>query len=182
MEQTDQELLRLARGDPSGPPFRTLYERHREEVFRYLLRLVADRQLAEDLVQETFLRIYESLDRFDTERPFRPWLYQIARNAGLNALRARRKKEKPAELPDRPGSGRVVAETEKREATRHALAALAALADEDRALLVDRVALGMKLEELAESLGCTERTVRNRLDAAVERLTRALVERQGGEP
>jgi len=173
----DGELIRRAREDPSGPPFETLYERHRIEVFRYLLRLVTDRELAEDLLQDSFLRIYEHLDRFDIERPFRPWLYQIARNAALNALRARRKKEES--VPDRPGSDRLVAQAARGEAIDQARAALADLDDEDRALLTERVGLGLKLEEIALSLGCTERTVRNRLDAALDRLTRALLGSQG---
>jgi RNA polymerase sigma-70 factor (ECF subfamily) len=173
----DRELMRLALDDPSGPPFRTLYERHKQIVFRYHLRIVGDPELAEDLLQDTFLRVYEHLGRFDPERPFRPWLFQIARNAALNALRARGKKEKPASgsLPERPSSDRLVAQVARGEATELARDALASLGDEDRALLVDRVGLGMKLEEIAASLGCTERTVRNRLDAAVERLTRALL-------
>ncbi|HZU99034.1 MAG TPA: sigma-70 family RNA polymerase sigma factor [Planctomycetota bacterium] len=176
----DRELMRLALEDPSGPPFHALYDRHKGLVFRYHLRLVGDRALAEDLMQDTFLRIYERLDRFDHERPFRPWLVQIARNTALNALRSRKKKERSASdsLPERPASDRLQAQVIAGEARSHVHEALASLEDEERALLVDRVGLGMKLGEIAESLGCTERTVRNRLDAAIEHLTRALLGRK----
>src|SRR5581483_10806894 len=140
----------------------TLYERHRNPVFKYQLKLTGDPALAEDLLQETFLRVYEHLDRFDATRPFRPWLYQIARNTALNALRARRKKESgTGALPDRAGSDRLHAQTEASEAHGRIRAALTALDDEERALLVERVGLEMKLAEIADSLGCTERTVRN---------------------
>jgi RNA polymerase sigma-70 factor (ECF subfamily) len=177
----DRDLVLLAREDPSGPPFRTLYERHRAPVFGFIYRLVQDHALAEDLLQETFLRVYEHLDRYDAGRAFRPWLFQIARNTALNGLRARKKKEAAgAEGLERPGSDRLVAAAANGEAVANARAALATLADEDRALLLQRVGLGMRLAELAESLDCTERTVRNRLDAAVERLTRALVGPRGG--
>jgi RNA polymerase sigma-70 factor (ECF subfamily) len=180
-DAADRDLVLLAREDPSGPPFRTLYERHRGEVFRFILRLVSDHAQAEDLLQETFLRIYEHLDRYDAERAFRPWLFQIARNTALNGLRARRKKERAAsDTLERPGSDRLLLAAATGEAVLNARAALATLSDEDRALLVQRVGLGMKLAELSESLDCTERTVRNRLDAAVDRLTRALGGPKGG--
>jgi RNA polymerase sigma-70 factor (ECF subfamily) len=180
-EAPDAELVLRAREDPSGPPFKTLYERHRTDVFRYLLRIVAERDLAEDLVQDTFLRIYEHLGRFDATRAFRPWLYQIARNVALNALRARRLKEKASgDLPERAASDRVAVQVETGDAVTKARAALAALDDEERALLVERVGLGLKMSELAESLGVTERTVRNRLDAAIDRLTRAFLGTKGG--
>ena len=178
----DGELVRLSRDDPSGPPFRTLYERHRDDVFRFIFAIVRERALAEDLLQDTFLRVYENLPRFDLARPFRPWVFQIARNATLNALRARHKKEKAASesLPERAGSDRLLAAADEGERRGLAQEALAALDDEDRLLLLQRVGLGMKLAELAESQGVTERTVRNRLDAAVERLTRALLDVMGG--
>ncbi len=177
----DAELVLRAREDPSGPPFETLYERHRGDVFRYLLGIVSERELAEDLVQDTFLRIYEHLGRFDATRAFRPWLYHIARNVALNALRSRRLKEKAGgELPERAASDRIAVQVETGDAVAKARAALAALEDEERALLVERVGLGMKMGELAESLGVTERTVRNRLDAAIDRLTRAFLGKSGG--
>lgn len=178
----DGELVRRSREDPAGAPFRALYERHRVDVFRFVLSIARDRDLAEDLLQETFLRVYESLARFDATRAFRPWLFQIARNATLNALRARRKKERPEgdALPDRAGSDRILAQAAAGERASLAQRALAELGDEDRLLLVQRLGVGMKLEELAESLGVTERTVRNRMDVAVEKLTRALLEVMGG--
>lgn len=179
----DARLVSLAREDPSGPAFRALYERHRDDVHRFLVRLLDDRALADDALQETFFRVYWHLDRFDPARAFRPWLLQIARNAGVNALRARRKGVEPppdAASLERATSDRVPRQVAEDEHARAAREALETLDDEDRALLVLRHALGLKLTEIAESLGCTERTVRNRLHAAVERLTRALLE--GGRP
>ncbi|MCO5165306.1 MAG: sigma-70 family RNA polymerase sigma factor [Planctomycetes bacterium] len=173
----DARLALLAREDPGGPAFRTLYERHRGPVYGLLLRLLDDPALAEDALQETFFRVHEHLDRYDAGRPFRPWLLTIARNVALNALRARRKAcAPPQDEPERAVSDRVARHTAAREDARAARAALAALDDDDRALLVMRHGLGLKLDDLAAVYGCTERTVRNRLQAALDRLTRKLLE------
>ena len=63
---SDEDLVHRARTEPLRPAFQILYQRHEAEVFRFLLRLVRDRPLAEDLLQETFLRAYRHLDRFET--------------------------------------------------------------------------------------------------------------------
>jgi RNA polymerase sigma-70 factor (ECF subfamily) len=180
-EADDADLLVLARDDPTGAPFRTIYDRHRDDVYRFLLSLVGSRDLADDLTQETFFRVYLHRDRYDASRPFRPWLFEIARNAGLNALRARRKVDDLPRIQQAASDGvpAQVAAAERAEAARRALATLD---PEDRALLLQRVGLGMKASELAKLAHCTERTVRNRLCAALERLTEALLATKGGQP
>jgi hypothetical protein len=97
----ERELLLLVRNDSSRrrSVVEKLHERHRDEVFGFLRRLSGDRQLAEDLLQETFFRVYTHLDRCDPEQSFRSWLYEIARNIAIDALR-RRSLEKKA-----PGKG-----------------------------------------------------------------------------
>ena len=78
-------------GDPRGTAFAQLYEAHRESTFRFLLGLLGERGLAEDALQDAWLQVHQHLDRYDSERPFKPWLHTVVRHAGLNALRARRK-------------------------------------------------------------------------------------------
>lgn len=173
---TDQELATRAREEPDGDAFGLLYARHADDVFRLLVRVVGDAALAEDALQEAFLRAHQFLDRWDPARPFRPWLLQVARNTGLNALRARRKAGPVLTDVDRATSDRIARAAGLDEAAEAARAALAALDDEVRTLLVERHGLGLSLDELAASYGCTERTIRNRLHAAVDALTRALLE------
>jgi RNA polymerase sigma factor (sigma-70 family) len=176
-QQDDAALAVLARGDPSGDAFRTLFERHHAEAHRFLLRLLGAASEADDALQETFGRVYEHLERYDATLPFRPWLYRIARNVAVNALRARKKKGEA--LPERAlDESDVPARAARREAGSDARAALDALEPEVRALLVQRHGLGMKLEELARSFDVTERTIRNRLHAACEQLAAALVARR----
>ena len=83
------ELIRLAqRGDADA--FGQLVARHQQAVFNVTYRLTGNRQEAEDVAQETFVRAYRALNRFDLERPFAPWLYRIAANTALSWIRRRR--------------------------------------------------------------------------------------------
>jgi RNA polymerase sigma-70 factor (ECF subfamily) len=83
---TDQELVRQAlAGDLQA--FEIIVGRHQQAVYRILYRLLRDKQEAEDIAQETFLRCYCHLGKFDQDRPFAPWLYRIATNLALSSLR-----------------------------------------------------------------------------------------------
>jgi len=175
----DAALVARARREPERPALQALYLRYEREVFRFLLRLTGDRDVAEDALQETFVLVQRGLGRYDTDRPFRPWLLSVARNAGLNALRARRKSGAPLPtdeeaLPTTPPAD----DPERREQHARTTQALAALPDEARGLLLQRHALDMTLDELAESWSCSEKTIRNRLAKAGEELARALLARR----
>ena len=84
--ETDEHLFeRYRRGQAEA--FRTLIERHRDDLYRFLFRLVGDKAAAEDVFQEAFLQVHLSADTFDAERRFRPWLFTIAANKGRDYLR-----------------------------------------------------------------------------------------------
>lgn len=82
----DATLVREARKG-SEEAFRQLVVRYQSPVFAVLVRIVRDRELAADLAQESFLKAHRFLDRFDTSRPFRSWLFKIAHNTALDHLR-----------------------------------------------------------------------------------------------
>ena len=85
-QPTDEQLLAAHRkGDPNA--FRTLIERYRDDLYRFLYRLVGSKSAAEDVFQETFLQVHVSADSFDVSRRFRPWLFTIAANKGRDHLR-----------------------------------------------------------------------------------------------
>jgi RNA polymerase sigma-70 factor (ECF subfamily) len=69
------------------PAFRTLVERHHDDLIRFLIRLMNDQAGAEDVFQETFLQVHQSADTFDATRRFRPWLFTIAANKARDYLR-----------------------------------------------------------------------------------------------
>src|SRR5579863_901908 len=93
---SDLELmLRVRSGDADS--FGLLLNRYRRPLIRYFCRMVRDQALAEDLAQEVFLRVYQARERYQPEARFTTWLYRIATNLALNALRDRRDAEMPAE-------------------------------------------------------------------------------------
>ena len=86
-DPTDQELVRQTlAGDLQA--FEAIVGRYQQAVYRILYRLLRNKQEAEDIAQETFLRCYRYLEKFDQERPFAPWLYRIATNLALSNLRS----------------------------------------------------------------------------------------------
>jgi RNA polymerase sigma-70 factor (ECF subfamily) len=96
---SDLELMtRVSRGDTDS--FAVLLQRHRSPVLNYFVRMVRDRGLAEDLTQEVFLRVYQARERYQPDARFTTWLYRIATNIALNAIRDR-KSEKLADAPER---------------------------------------------------------------------------------
>lgn len=85
---TDHELaLRIWRGEAHA--FGELVQRYQASVFNVCYRLAGERQEAEDLTQEAFLRAYQRFERYDLERPFGPWVRRLAANVCLNHLAAR---------------------------------------------------------------------------------------------
>jgi RNA polymerase sigma-70 factor (TIGR02960 family) len=183
---TDTRLLERARaGDEAA--FRELVEPHRRPLQLHCYRMLGSVQDAEDLVQETLLSAWRGLDGFNGDAKLRTWLYRIATNACLNALRARsrRPREAPPEPPVEPSrmadpvdvepypdalvdpSDEPGARYETREATELAfVAALQQLPARQRAVLVLRDVLGFRAGEVAETLDTTVVAVNSALQRA----------------
>jgi RNA polymerase sigma-70 factor (ECF subfamily) len=81
-------MLRVRQGDAES--FDVLLDRHRKPLVSFFSRMVRDQALAEDLAQEAFLRVYQARQRYQPEAKFTTWLYRIATNLALNALRDRK--------------------------------------------------------------------------------------------
>ncbi|GCE31828.1 RNA polymerase sigma factor [Dictyobacter alpinus] len=75
--------------------FEELLHRYNRMIFNYLYRLLGDSGMAEDLSQEVFLRVYTALPNINAERPFKPWLFQVAHNCCIDELRRRRRQALP---------------------------------------------------------------------------------------
>src|SRR5579871_1053116 len=104
---SDLELmLRVQNGDAES--FELLLNRYRLPLVSYFVRMVRDRALAEDLAQEVFLRVYKSRERYQPEARFTTWLYRIATNLALNAIRDR--KDEVSDTPHDDGDGPVMTE------------------------------------------------------------------------
>ena len=115
-------LERFAAGDLEA--FEVLFRRHQSQVYAWVVRIVRDSGIAEDLTVETFWRIYRSRARFDPAGSFGAWAYRIATNAALDHLRkTRRETELPADLAADPEPDSAV-QHETRDCIRKAFAQL----------------------------------------------------------
>jgi RNA polymerase sigma-70 factor (ECF subfamily) len=176
----DPELLQLAKDEPTGVAFRAFYERHQVGVFRYLVAMLGDHAFAEDVLQETFFKIYTRLHLYDGRDDARAWVFRIAKNNALNALRKRRKlggfkglqAAHGVRAAGAEGVAEQVARSEQEQLTQIALAALDL---ETRSLLLQRHGAQMTHKEIARSSNCSERTVRYRLKAAYASLLSSLL-------
>jgi RNA polymerase sigma-70 factor (ECF subfamily) len=90
-KQTDAELLaRYAAGEEAA--FREIVSRYKNSLYAFLRHFLNQRELIEDVFQETFIQLFISRDSFDTSRPLRPWLFTIATNKAKDALRKQQRK------------------------------------------------------------------------------------------
>src|ERR671937_504149 len=129
--QSDGRLTALA-GSGHDRAFEEIVERYRRPLQRYLRRLLSE-ALAEDVLQATFVRAWQALRAGTDVRDLRPWMYRIAHNQALNALRAA-----GSALPETPGVLAVSTEVEveRREELRETLDGIGALPDRQRAALL----------------------------------------------
>ena len=150
-------------------------------VFNYVLRIVGDRALAEDLTQEIFIRIYQGLAGFSLRCHFTTWLFQVAKNRVLDELRAReRKPQAVVTLDDLPPLEVVDAPPERVEAIDAVWRAVALLNPDLKMALLLRDVVGLSYTEIADSLEVTLATVKWRIFKAREEVQLAL-EREGIE-
>lgn len=168
-------LARAKEGDLSA--FEEMVRRYQRRAYGVALRIVRRHDVADDVVQEAFIRAYRGLAGFDLGRPFGPWIGRIVANLAVNHVRSPEAREeglpegygeRPASRPDPLGQ---VLEQEARDALEGALARLPA---EQRAVFVLRAMEEMSYKEIAEALGISMGTVMSRLFRARERLAEAL--------
>jgi len=174
-EEKNRELITTAQnGDESA--FAELVKENLPLIYRYLFRLTGNEAVAEDLAQETFVRVWKNLSRFDTEKPFRPWLYRIARNCAYDFLRKKNtvpfsylsesEQLKLESLPDANVS--PVENAEKTETTTFVNTLLSELSEIEREILTLHYLDELSVPEIAEILKKPEETIRTRLRRARE--------------
>jgi RNA polymerase sigma-70 factor (ECF subfamily) len=176
MEESDAAAIEQARAG-SNDAFRVLVERHGRAVFRLAYRMTGNEQDAEDMVQETFLRAYRQIGRFDNRAKFSTWLFTIATNCSRDLLRARRRRpeslENPPDVaptPD-PSPERLALSGQVRQ---RIAAALNDLSPAERAAFVMRHFEGVSIDEIARALGRPNGATRHSVFRAVQKLRLAL--------
>jgi RNA polymerase sigma-70 factor (ECF subfamily) len=178
LPQPDPVVLRKAqRGDEHA--FAVLVHAYELPVFNYVLRMVGDRPLAEDLTQDIFLRIYQGLPSFSLRCRFTTWIFQIAKNRVLDELRARERKPRSmVSVDDAPPLEVIDAPVEQTEAIDALWRAVEALNPDLKMALLLRDVAGLPYNEIADSLEVTLATVKWRIYKAREEVQIAL-EREG---
>jgi len=183
----DADVARLRRGDPEALP--VLLERYQNRLYRYLLRFVRDPATAEDLFQQTWLRVVEKIRRYDPRRSFEAWLFTVARHLAIDHLRRYHPESLDEPLPSgesreqqlaAPGPSALdfVLARERAGRLAEALAELPAIY---RDVLTLRFEEEMKLEEIAEVQQAPLSTVKTRLRRAMDSLRRNLETQFPGE-
>jgi RNA polymerase sigma-70 factor (ECF subfamily) len=186
MELTDSVAVAQARDGDSGA-FRLLVERHSRNLFRLAYRMTGHQEDAEDVVQETFLRAYRQLAKFDDRASFGTWLYRIAANCSLDLIRARKRRSENREnhdsseegAPDPMQSLADGAPTPERlalssEVERRVAGALDDLSEMERAAFVLRHYEGMCIDDISRTLGVQPNAAKHSIFRAVQKLRRAL--------
>jgi RNA polymerase sigma-70 factor (ECF subfamily) len=155
--------------------FSLLAERRRPEILAYLVRMLGNRDDAEDACQETFLRAHAAFGRLGDDANTRAWLYRIATNTALNLARgrARRTSRLVATDPDTL-VGALGTGAEERADLRAVGRAVAALPPRQRAALMLRCYQGLDYAEIAASVGGTAEAARANVYQAVRKLRAAL--------
>jgi len=183
MPQTDAATVALAR-DGDSEAFRSLVERHSRAVYRLAHRMTGSPQDAEDVVQDTFLKAYRQLGRFESRANFGTWLHRIAVNCSIDLIRSRPHREAghDAEDLEHLGSG-PMADTPDRSPERLMLStevqeritgAMEALSQMERAAFVLRHFEGRSIDEISKSLGLKTNATKHSIFRAVRKMRIAL--------
>jgi RNA polymerase sigma-70 factor (ECF subfamily) len=174
-------LARARQGDSDA--FRALVEQHSRSVFRLAFRMTGNEQDAEDVVQESFLRAYRQLGRFESRANFGTWLYRIVSNCSVDLMRSKQARhdqvrgdsldEGTMELPaaDVPGPERMAQSAEIDRRVQDALQELSPL---ERAAFTLRHYEGRTIDEICSTLGLGTSAAKHSVFRAVKKLRVAL--------
>ncbi len=172
-------MLRYQDGDVDA--FETLYRRHNDPLYRYLLRLCRHRDTAEDIFQEVWGKIIKARRRYRPTAKFTTFLYRVAHNCFIDHLRRNKRHEQTVDIDPDTQRGTGVdpdIETERSLARRRLESALLTLPDEQRDVFLLHEEAGLSLEQIAHVTGVNRETAKSRLRYAVNKL-RIAIDEQG---
>jgi RNA polymerase sigma-70 factor (ECF subfamily) len=169
----DEQLITDAHRDPAV--FVQLYRRHYDAVFRYCVHRLFERQTAEDVTSEVFLKVVENLDRFKgSERQFRNWLYTIATNAVNSYLRKTARRNRLLKIARKQANSQVADCGESAEKLALLREAVLSLKLKYQTVITLRFFENLKLTEIAEVLASKPGTVRSQMARALAKLRKVL--------
>lgn len=161
-----------AGGDAAA--FEPLYRRHKDALYRYLLRATASPELAAELFQDTWKNLIQSRERYRPDAPFAAWLFRLAHNRFIDHVRAQRPSVEVPEDLAAPEHERPDERVARHLQAARLLEALAGLPAEQREIIVLREERELTLEQIAEIQGVGRETVKSRLRYALAKLRQVL--------
>ncbi len=172
---TDRQLLRrVAQGDEEA--LGILYQRHSRSLYNYLLRLIHEPALAEDLLQEVFVAAWQGAGRFRGRSKVTTWLFRIAHNQAVSWLRCRKRECTLEKVADLAVEGSPAEQMMGRWRADRIQAALEQLSPKHRAVLELAFYHELSYQDIAEVVGCPVGTVKSRVSYARHYLQEALDE------
>jgi RNA polymerase sigma-70 factor (ECF subfamily) len=182
-------MLKYAKGDVGA--FEQLVERHKRPLFGYLCRVLKNRESAEDTFQEVFIRVMKARSTYRRKAKFSTWLYRIAHNACIDALRREkyRKTESLSKPKDAGGESELTlldalpspnpgpdVEFDRKQFSEALKKCIERLSPEQREVFILRQYQNLPFQEIARATGATESTVKSRMRYALKSLRKMLVE------
>lgn len=175
-EETDRELVEACRRGEAGA-FRALFEKYKDKVYSVALRYSGNAAAAQDIAQDTFLKLFSAMASFRGDSGFEAWLYKLVVNRCFDQKRrARRVMPLLDELlaalraPDES----ILDEVLRSEMSAHVASVVATLPPEQRMVIVLRYTQNLSYDEIAEILGCSNGTIGSRLNRAHRVIARRL--------
>ena len=194
--RVDQELIRrCAQGDSAA--YRTLVEQLEKPLVNFIYRFVGERHTAEDIFQETFVRVVRTVANFRPEASLTTWIYTIARNLSLDHLKARRRhREVPIDAPSADREGKLIyfrdalrsnwagpgTKAESQEDEERVARALSALTPAKREALSMRLYADLPYADIARIVNAPVGTIKFRVHEAVHDIARMLGDDEGENP
>jgi RNA polymerase sigma-70 factor (ECF subfamily) len=176
LEESDKELIEGCRRGESDA-FRALFERYKDRVYSIALRYSGDSGVAQDIAQETFLKIFVGIGHFRGESEFGSWLYRMVVNSCLDQKRRTSRLtpllDEALAIIQSPDIS-VLDDVLRAELSSHVQAVVGSLPDEQRMLIVLRYTEGLSYDEIAIILGCSTGTIGSRLNRIHKTLERRL--------
>jgi RNA polymerase sigma-70 factor (ECF subfamily) len=182
--ESDASLVTRAQAGDSDA-FRVLVERHSRSVFRLAFRLTGNEQDADEVVQESLIKAYRQLHRFESRASFSTWLYRITANCAVDLLRSRPRGHEPldgltvngepvaelAAVATTPAADRLVFSGQVQQGVRDALAGLS---DRERTAFLLRHVQGLSIEEISQQLNLKTNATKHSIFRAVRKMRVAL--------
>ena len=178
---SDKELMMsFVQGDTAA--FDLLFERYRNPLFNFIFRMLGDRESAEDLLQDVFIKVFEGRDFYEPRAEFSTWIYTVTRNHTLNLIRSKKYEESRKtvsyeENPERYSSGKNPDRTngnnskdEKRQQAETLEKAISELPEEYREIFLLRAVEGLSHDEIGSVLDMNTATVRTKYHRARQML------------